>query len=264
MWLSGESNRPERLAEIAASLSATALFAVVPIAVIARDELKIQDGRLPIVAAVLAFVLLANALFLEAYAVFIALVAGFAAFLAVYLWPRAGLTLIGVAAVGYLLLAPTIHIWPSFGVDAPSTEWQARAALWRDTSHRIYDNLVLGHGFASARQISPVVGETDGPQRPVPAGPHNLFLQIWYELGLVGAILFSALFVVVLGDAGRARIGRIERGLAASLFVVFLTIGTASFGLWEAWWLAAVWLGVGLLGLANDAAPPTADLAAEP
>ena len=242
MWFSGETSRAQRLVEVGGVVATVALVALVPLTLILRDELRAKQVRFPIISGALAFLLLANALYLEAFATVAALGASAIAFLAVYWRRHAGLSLIGILAIGYLLLAPTIHIWPS-----DETPEGSRADAWRAVSGEIYDNMLLGHGFASSGALDTGESASQGNARP-----HNLFLQIWYEFGLVGAVLFSLLIATILNDAARANVGRLENGIGAALFAAFLVAGAMGFGLWDAGWLAGSWLACGMLGLVDD------------
>ena len=65
-----------------------------------------------------------------------------------------------------------------------------RLEIYKETIGRIPESPFLGHGTAS---FSTVFGRHDKI-----GYPHNLFLELLYELGLVGLILFSIFLVAVL------------------------------------------------------------------
>jgi O-antigen ligase len=77
---------------------------------------------------------------------------------------------------------------------------------------------------------------------------HNHFLQIWYELGAVGAALFLALGLALL---------RLIKGLsgpvrpyAHAAFSAACVIAAFGWGLWQTWLLAGYALAIVLIGLA--------------
>jgi hypothetical protein len=75
--------------------------------------------------------------------------------------------------------------------------------------------------------------------------PHNLFLQVFVETGLLGCVLILALLWLLLGT-----IARLEHGLrsVAGAFLIYnLTVLAVSHGAWQAWWWAADLLAVLLL-----------------
>jgi len=67
--------------------------------------------------------------------------------------------------------------------------------------------------------------------------PHNGELQIWMELGVVGAVAAAAFWWTTLGRLARPRASLLIAAAAASA-VVYLLFGTLNFGLWQEWWLA--------------------------
>ena len=66
---------------------------------------------------------------------------------------------------------------------------------------------------------------------------HNATLQIWLELGLAGA-LFAGGLVIFLVNATVHH--RHAAGLALCLSA--LVIANLSYGIWQSWWLAGLWL----------------------
>ena len=77
---------------------------------------------------------------------------------------------------------------------------------------------------------------------------HSVFLQTWYELGIVGAILLAA--------AGAFVVLRIEllplqaQPFAAATFVAFVVIASFAWGMWQTWFMCATALTALYLGIA--------------
>ena len=68
--------------------------------------------------------------------------------------------------------------------------------------------------------------------------PHNIFLQIWAELGIVGATLAGAILMMMV-----ALIGRLPRGesvIALGLVGSCTAVAFVEHGAWQGWWIAAV------------------------
>jgi O-antigen ligase len=89
--------------------------------------------------------------------------------------------------------------------------------------------------------------------------PHNVFLQIWLELGAIGAVLALAVGLAALWQIGRLPPAVQAGGLG--LFAVCAGVGASGFDLWQTWLLGAyifTWpallLAKGLPGLALGAA----------
>ena len=71
----------------------------------------------------------------------------------------------------------------------------------------------------------------------IPLHTHNGALQVWLELGLPGAVMVIALWLVLLRRVGAAA-DRVQRAAAAAVMSAYLAIGAVSFGVWQPWWLA--------------------------
>ncbi|MBI1365539.1 MAG: hypothetical protein GC153_06230 [Alphaproteobacteria bacterium] len=167
----------------------------------------------------------------------------------------AGLTFL---YVGALASAPALALTPARALaarwaGAAPDSWLQRLFIWRRAAREALACLPFGCGADYARALSEK-GETvtiSGAAAPLaltPIHPHNVFLQIWLELGLPGVAL-AALFIFASGRAlADARPGRATRaaiaGAAAATLVSFLDEAS----LWQVWRLAAI--GLGAVGLA--------------
>ena len=111
-----------------------------------------------------------------------------------------------------------------------------------------------------ARRQAPATGaDAGGYVYPWRSGPHahNVFLQVWYELGAVGARLFCALGLAVL--AAIARAARPAQAYLAAGFASASVIGAFTWGLWQPWFLAAFVFSAMLAILAAEAQRRSAD-----
>ena len=66
---------------------------------------------------------------------------------------------------------------------------------------------------------------------------HDVYLQVWYELGLVGALLLSGFGLSILRAIDRLE-GDAQR-LALCTFASAAVIASFSWGVWQSWYLAA-------------------------
>jgi O-antigen ligase len=107
--------------------------------------------------------------------------------------------------------------------------WAARFDIWSYAAARVAQQPWLGWGLDASRHFG----------LAVPLHPHNAAMQVWLELGAVGAALFAtvwaALFAAVARIAGADRSGAAACAGAAG---AYFTIGALSFGVWQEWWLA--------------------------
>lgn len=162
---------------------------------------------------------------------------------------------VGAILAALLLASPLlVHLLPQSKELAERAPWlpnsaRHRVVIWQFADQLIAERPLLGWGLNNARAAPggndwEDVWSTDAagtifplPQPRMPLHPHNMALQIWLETGLVGALLAAwAVWRLVL---------RIDRaagapGLAAT--AAAFGVGMVSFGAWQAWWLACLWL----------------------
>ena len=117
-----------------------------------------------------------------------------------------------------------------------------RVKIWLSFEAATHQHWISGNGFGSTlnMQNAPVAAAVP-PERVLLLGashPHNAFLQLWAELGLVGAIL-SALLAVRLFDAV-GRLKPILQPFVLTWIAVISAIALVSHGAWQAWWVAAI------------------------
>lgn len=131
---------------------------------------------------------------------------------------------------------------------------QDRIAIWSLTSELARQSPVLGVGIRSTRYIgremrqAPEHRETYAKPRRLGIHAHNHFLQIWFELGAIGAA-----FVLALGLALLTYIRRLESAVRPFGYAAFATaalIAAFGWGLWQTWLLAGFGATVMLFQLA--------------
>jgi len=160
-----------------------------------------------------------------------------------YALPRLAPAALGALAAAWLLAAPVLLPLVEAPGDWPLS-WRMRERIWEFAAARIAEKPLAGWGFAASRSF-PERGEIEGLSFGlIPLHPHSGSLQIWLELGLIGAGLAAAALVAA-GFAARRRVGRDRRAAAAvcGFAAAALVIANVSFGLWQEWWVAAVAFG---------------------
>ncbi|MBM3542927.1 MAG: O-antigen ligase family protein [Alphaproteobacteria bacterium] len=126
---------------------------------------------------------------------------------------------------------------------------RARIIIWEYTSERTLERPLFGIGMDSTPGMHPDPPLKTAPsQREKPEGfvfkrttahhAHNIFLQSWYELGLIGAILLATTGVLVV-----MRIDLLPpraQPYAAAAFAAFALIASFAWGMWQTWFMCAV------------------------
>lgn len=159
-------------------------------------------------------------------------------------------TLIVVAPVLPFLLAPLAHLIPLVGRSTV-----AAMTDWRDIVAGEPLRLVTGHGLDSARR-----GVVEGL---LPAHtPRSILFEIWYDLGVLGAVAFALVFALALDLSGNAASGVapcLLAGMVATLTVAVFGIATAQTWFVTLAGLQAIALGV-LARSSRSGARPAAAL----
>jgi len=131
-----------------------------------------------------------------------------------------------------------------------------RLHIWSFAADRILEAPLLGWGMDASRDIpgGNALIPGFGGQEYIPLHTHNGTLQVWLELGAVGAAGVAAFLGLIL-----YRIAGIETwdARAASLATMgsILAIANLSYGVWQNWWLAALGLLWVSLGIARRSQP---------
>jgi len=120
-----------------------------------------------------------------------------------------------------------------------------RQQIWRFAAERALEKPVIGWGFEASERI-PNMGELSlqnpRPDKRIVSGhPHNVFLQLWLELGIAGVAL-GGWFLLRLRD-------RIATPLAQAALAYSLMPALLSIGLWRPHTLAILCCGIVLYRL---------------
>ena len=155
------------------------------------------------------------------------------AMLLVWLQPRLGPRLMAGGAAAFTLLMPAL-IWMvrisgdyGFLEHAIPYSWGARMSYWSHTLDWISQEPVRGWGLDASRAMG----------NGIDLHPHNAALQVWLELGLIGAVAAAAFWGLSL-----IRLEREEPDLGSSAVagsvVAFLLFAWLNYGIWQQWWMA--------------------------
>jgi O-antigen ligase len=217
-----------------------------------------QRGK-PALAIVVALVALVPAVLAWAGTATLGLVTGMVVFALARLASRA--MFVAVAIVWFALLASapfagslaTTLLSPKLESLLPHSHPVERMAIWSAFEARYRDHPWLGHGFNTSEAVSThprpvgVAPDADADRTIGKIHPHHSYLQIWVELGAVGALAAAAVFGFILRGMALAPSG--GQALRSALLASAMLMALVGFGLWQAWWSAAlastmIWLSV--------------------
>ena len=170
--------------------------------------------------------------------------------------------------VGGIFVALSIGAVPvAFAFDASGlvhADWlmlsaRHRIEVWHFAAEKIMAAPWLGYGLESAQATFPKAGEISSilPHdiNMVHRHPHNLFLQIWYEFGALGAAV-----VMIAGLAMLWRLSKLapragQAGIA-TFSACLAMVAVTSFSIWHTWFMCTLALALfSVLLLARDPLP---------
>jgi hypothetical protein len=164
----------------------------------------------------------------------IGLVAGALAFALTAASPKGGSRLIGLLMAGLLIAAPVLPflLEPIAAVILSSgSSTVAGLEIWQSLVLKEPLRLLTGHGLETAWR-----GRLFGLVPP--GAPFSLLFDIWYELGLVGAVSGAVLLSQAALSAGGHR-PILGPGIMASFASAF-TLGACGIGTAQVWWFTAL------------------------
>ena len=196
----------------------------------------------------------------------LAAIAGLGAALLSLIAPRLMPRLVGaVIALAILAMPLLVGLIPKIPAASLPPSAVHRLVIWDFAAARIAEKPLTGWGLEASRAMPggrarPDAATLDRLNITVPAQreflalahvevmplhPHNGALQLWLELGGIGALLGAALMLTLGFAVSRSAAPAVGAGMLASAAVT----GMLSFGLWQAWWVASLLLAMVALAL---------------
>jgi O-antigen ligase len=184
---------------------------------------------------------------------------------------RLGWAVAALAAV-FVLITPKIPERIMQTEDLPAMIQQVKTSayhrllIWDYLTKQIEKKPVIGHGFDSLRKnykkdnsagawgdyVKSVNQNLDTSFYDEPLHPHNISLQVWYDTGLIGAIVLA---ILLAGSAILISQLALTRIMFASMLAFYssaVTIAHISFGTWQSFWLGILFVSIILMILAHN------------
>lgn len=214
------------------------------------------SGKRPVAVALL--ILLGIAIyFAQSSAALMGLAVGLAFVALAAMAGRLASRIAAICLVAAMLVAPflgtiTMSILPAAMVERLHfAHADQRIDAWLSFGEVVKLRPIGGAGFGTSSRMAqdPVAKEVPEDRRQALNAwhPHNGYLQIWAETGLIGAFLAGAILALTALGTGRLRSPRnvIALGIVASAAAIMLV----GHGIWQGWWSAV--LGVAALWTAR-------------
>jgi hypothetical protein len=132
---------------------------------------------------------------------------------------------------------------------------QHRIIIWNHTAELALKAPVLGIGMHSTHELGPSlksstpVAQGETQTRTLSRHAHNVYLQTWFELGAIGALLLAAAGLATLWLVRELPAGAQPYALAT--FASAAVLGGASYGMWQIWYMAMYGMAFVIMGLAT-------------
>jgi exopolysaccharide production protein ExoQ len=120
-----------------------------------------------------------------------------------------------------------------------------RLLIWEFVADKVTQRPALGWGMNSSSYVGnkdPLIHPERGKiGEAIPSHPHNGALQVWLELGGIGALIFACLWASVLLRINRAILDTHTLALSLGLFTTVMMFWMVNFGIWSSWWQQYIW-----------------------
>jgi len=153
--------------------------------------------------------------------------------LAAWRWANGTPKVLAVAMAVFFLAAPGLMWALQASGDIGELQaklppsWAQRVGYWSHAADWISDKPLKGWGLDASRMFGP----------GIQLHPHDDALQIWLELGMVGAVAAAAFWGLTLARLSRPRPDLVVVATLVSV-TAYLLFGGVNFGVWQEWWLA--------------------------
>jgi peroxiredoxin Q/BCP len=134
---------------------------------------------------------------------------------------------------------------------------RARIIIWQYTAERVLEHPWIGIGVNSTPAVkAKLKGREDRPEgfvfkRTTGQHAHDVFLQIWYEIGAIGVLLAA-----IAGALITLRIRLLPllaQPYGAACFMAVLAIAAFAWSMWQTWFMCAIGLVPVMLRMAAEA-----------
>jgi len=194
----------------------------------------------------------------------IALIVSSLVFILALLWRKPIIrSLAALWCLAFVLIAPAVFF--AYDQQLHMADWlpssfRARIIIWEYTAERVFDHPWVGVGADSTRALKePNTLETaERPPgfiypRTIGMHAHDLFLQTWFELGVIGVVLMG--FAGALVALRMSLLPFEAQPFAAAQFMAFIAIASFGWGMWQTWLICAAALSLIYLLVAANRAP---------
>ncbi|MEP1229921.1 MAG: O-antigen ligase family protein [Litorimonas sp.] len=125
-----------------------------------------------------------------------------------------------------------------------------RLRMWAYAWERILENPWLGNGFDASRSYQDTFISKEGYEIVIVSlHTHNAPVQIWLEIGMIGAVLSALTLVMLMKPALRFSSNSARASALAGTVMAIALFGATTIGVWQFWWWGSMFIAIGMLHL---------------
>lgn len=168
-------------------------------------------------------------------------------FIAMRFIPRTTMTLF---LFGYSAFALSFPFWIPYVSDWALSLWinqvgfgayASRLEIWAAIAQRVAEQPWLGYGVEATRGMTNLLVGAHFFWHDSVLHPHNMVLQLWVEMGLLGVVVHLVFIWALAWRILRHDNWLLRAGLFASFFAGLVALNL-SFGIWQSWFVASLFL----------------------
>lgn len=120
-----------------------------------------------------------------------------------------------------------------------------RVEIWQFVMNYALQSPLYGHGLEATKYVEHFDHMHIHHRANSVLHPHNFAVQIWMEFGVLGTILYSLLFILLLKIF--LHMNHEVRRFVAPAVIQFMLVFAVSYGMWQSWWLGFLVFCIGVL-----------------
>jgi O-antigen ligase len=159
-------------------------------------------------------------------------------------------TLVALYVLFFPFVMPLIHDFIPASINNLSFFQNSYATIrldvWDFVSRYIVQNPWLGQGLEFTRSFEGFDTAGTHFEGKTVLHPHNAVLQLWIELGVVGALFLLAAIGGIMVALYRQQ-DLLARKAGLCILMTFLLMNSFSYGLWQGWWIGLMVTAAGLI-----------------
>lgn len=111
-----------------------------------------------------------------------------------------------------------------------------RLYIWQNTIHLIIENPIFGYGIAGSRNFQHYGMVMENGWNLLPMHPHNNFMQLLLELGVIGLALYLLVVINIIEYVAKTE-DNIIKAKYMAIFAAYFAISLFAYNIWQEWWL---------------------------